>query len=255
MAGQVQIMRLNAKDMAAGIPMESIDGSNTSVHVGSFTNDFTTINWRDAEQIPKYSATGVASSILSNRLSWFYNLHGPSMTIDTACSSGMVALDLGCNGLWSGTSDMVRTSHALILGGWTLTEQGIVAGANLIYSPEMNIALSNMNFLSADGKCFSFDHRANGYARGEGFGVLILKRLSLAVKAGDTIRALIRSTGTNQDGYTSGGITQPSRELQAQLIRETYHKAGLDMSATRFFEAHGKKSASGQGLGDVSEIC
>lgn len=96
-----------------------------------------------------------------------------------------------------------------------------------------------MNFLSPDAKCYSFDHRANGYARGEGFGVLVLKRLSEAVRNRDTIRALIRSTGVNQDGHTSGGITQPSKDLQAQLIRETYRKAGLDIGKTRFFEAHG----------------
>ena len=101
-----------------------------------------------------------------------------------------------------------------------------------------------MSFLSPDAKCYSFDHRANGYARGEGFGVLVLKRLSQAIKDGDTVRALIRSTGTNQDGHTSGGLTQPSKNLQAQLIKETYRKAGLDMAKTRFFEAHGSSSTS-----------
>ena len=119
-------------------------------------------------------------------------------------------------------------------------EQAIAAGANIILSPELNIALSNMNFLSPDAKCYSFDHRANGYARGEGFGVLILKPLSRALNDGDSIRALIRSTGVNQDGRTNGGITQPSKDQQASLIRETYLKAGLDMSKTRFFEAHGE---------------
>ena len=99
-----------------------------------------------------------------------------------------------------------------------------------------------MNFLSPDAKCYSFDRRANGYARGEGYGVLILKRVSQALKDGDSIRALIRSTGVNQDGRTNGGLTQPSKDLQASLIRETYQKAGLDMSETRFFEAHGEYS-------------
>ena len=101
-----------------------------------------------------------------------------------------------------------------------------------------------MNFLSSDAKCHSFDHRANGYARGEGFGVLVLKPVSQAIEDGDTIRALIRSVGVNQDGHTSGGITQPSKDLQARLIRETYRKAGLDMGKTRFFEAHGKYNLS-----------
>lgn len=117
--------------------------------------------------------------------------------------------------------------------------KAIVASANLICSPELNIAMSNMNFLSPEGRCHSFDYRANGYARGEGFGVLILKPVSQALKDGDTIRALIRSVGTNQDGHTYGGITQPSKDLQSQLIRETYRKAGLNMGVTRFFEAHG----------------
>ncbi|KAF2804409.1 reducing type I polyketide synthase [Mytilinidion resinicola] len=213
---------------SAGIPASSIAGTNTSVHAGFFSTDFMTFNLRDPLRIPKYYATGASSSILSNRISWFFNLRGPSMTIDTACSSGLVALHLACQGLWVGTSDMA-----------------IVAAANLILSPELNIALSNMNFLSRDGKCYSFDHRASGYARGEGFAVLVLKPLSKALAAGDTIRALVRSTASNQDGHTSGGITQPSNDMQTQLIRSTYTKASLDMRETRFFEAHGTGTAVG----------
>jgi acyl transferase domain-containing protein len=91
----------------AGIPMENIKGSRTSVHVGSFTTDFQSMNWRDIEQIPRYSATGTAASILSNRISWFYDLKGSSVTVDTACSSGMVALDLSCAALLSRNSEMV----------------------------------------------------------------------------------------------------------------------------------------------------
>jgi acyl transferase domain-containing protein len=111
-------------------------------------------------------------------------------------------------------------------------------------SPEMNMTLSNMNFLSPDGKCYSFDHRASGYARGEGFASLILEPLSQALKNDHVIRALIRSTGTNQDGHTAGGITLPNKSSQVQLIHDTYHKAGLDMSTTRYFEAHGKPNSS-----------
>ena len=95
-----------------------------------------------------------------------------------------------------------------------------------------------MNFLSPDGRCYSFDERANGYARGEGFGVVVIKLLSDAIKDGDTIRAVIRSTSSNQDGRTPG-ITQPSRDAQESLIKSTYEKAGLDPRATRYFEAHG----------------
>lgn len=98
--------------------------------------------------------------------------------------------------------------------------------------------LTDLNFLSKDSKCYSFDHRANGYSRGEGFGIVILKTLSDALRDGDTIRAVIRATGTNQDGRTPG-ITQPSSQAQKVLIRDTYASGGLDMSETRYFEAHG----------------
>jgi acyl transferase domain-containing protein len=115
--------------------------------------------------------------------------------------------------------------------------QGIVAGCNLIFSLDLHIALSNMGFLSPDGLCHSFDHRANGYSRGEGFGVVVIKRLSEAVRDGDTIRAVIRATGTNQDGNTP--LAKPNKFAQAKLISDTYRRAGLDLSKTRYVEAHG----------------
>ena len=123
-----------------------------------------------------------------------------------------------------------------------------MAGSNTIWALEPYLILANMNFLSPDSRCYSFDHRANGYARGEGFGVLILKRLADAIEDGDSIRAVIRSTGSNSDGRTPG-ITQPSRDAQERLIKETYEKAGLDLRATRFFEAHG----TGTPVGDPIE--
>lgn len=110
-------------------------------------------------------------------------------------------------------------------------------------------ALSNLNLLSPDNQCFAFDSRANGYARGEGFGVVVLKRLSDALRDNDVIRAVIRSTGTNQDGHTPG-IMQPSGKAQAALIRDTYRKAGLATDETRFVEAHG----TGTAIGDPIEI-
>lgn len=109
----------------------------------------------------------------------------------------------------------------------------------MIFSVENLAALSNMNFLSHDSRSYSFDHRANGYGRGEGFGVIVIKSLSDAIHNGDTIRAIVRSTGTNQDGRTPG-ITQPSKHAQETLIKDTYRKASLSMAPTRFFEAHGK---------------
>lgn len=113
-----------------------------------------------------------------------------------------------------------------------------MAGANILLTVDPNIPLTSMKFLSPNDRCYSFDDRANGYSRGEGFGVVIIKRVSDAVRDGDTIRAVIRSTGSNQDGRTPG-ITQPSKEAQAVLIKETYEKAGLHFGSTRFFEAHG----------------
>lgn len=120
-----------------------------------------------------------------------------------------------------------------------IANKAIVIGSNLLFSADLSIALSNMGFLSPDSCCFSFDKRANGYARGEGAGVVILKRVEEAVRDGDTIRSVIRSTGSSQDGFTPGGLAQPSREAQSRLILDTYQKAGLDLADTRFFEAHG----------------
>ncbi len=138
-------------------------------------------------------------------------------------------------------SIVTRRPRTLLL---TLTK-GLVAGCNLILNPEtQSIPLSNLGFLSPDSKCYSFDHRANGYARGEGTAVIVLKRLSQAISDNDTIRAVIRATGTNQDGKTPG-ITQPSQEAQEILIRETYSAANLNLQDTGFFEAHGTGTAVG----------
>lgn len=106
-------------------------------------------------------------------------------------------------------------------------------------SPHMSTLLSNQNFLSPDGVCYSFDHRANGYGRGEGIVAIIVKRLDAAIRDNDMIRAVIRATGTNQDGHTPG-FSQPSSESQERLIREVYAKAGLGFEFTRYFEAHGR---------------
>ena len=119
-----------------------------------------------------------------------------------------------------------------------------MAGANIAIALELSLPLSNMNFISHDSRCFSFDERANGYGRGEGLGVLVLKRLTDALDNGDTIRAVVRSTGSNQDGRTPG-LTQPSGDAQERLIRETYKKAGLEFQTTRYVEAHGTGTAVG----------
>ncbi|KAK4200731.1 thiolase-like protein [Triangularia verruculosa] len=215
----------------AGIPMEVISGSSTAVYAGSFGLDYMLQLTRDPEAPPTYAAVGFGLSMLANRLSWFFNLSGPSIGLDSACSSTAMAIDIACQGLRNGSSTMA-----------------MVAGGNLTSAPESYAWMSNLGFLSPDSRCYSFDHRANGYARGEGIGVLILKRVSDAIRDGNTIRAVIRATGSNEDGRTPG-ITQPSRDAQERLIRGTYEKAGLSMAHTRFFEAHG----TGTAIGDPRE--
>lgn len=206
----------------AGIPLSRVSGSQTAVFEASMADDYNRIILQDPEDIPRTTATGTANAILANRVSWFFNLLGPSLHIDTACSGSMVATDLACNSLRNGDSTMA-----------------LVAGSNLMLSPEASLMLSRMNFLSPDSLCYSFDSRANGYARGEGTIVMVLKSIANAIQDGDTIRAVIRSTGVNQDGHTPG-ITQPSANSQELLIRSVYEKAGLELSSTRYVEAHGE---------------
>lgn len=126
--------------------------------------------------------------------------------------------------------------------------QAIVGGCNLFYNPDTVIPLTSLGFLSPDGKCYSFDHRANGYSRGEGFDILVLKRVSDAIRDNDTIRAVIRNTVSNQDGK-SPGITQPTKSAQVDLIQQAYESVGLDPGSTRYFEAHG----TGTPVGDPIE--
>ncbi|KAI0022605.1 putative polyketide synthase [Xylariomycetidae sp. FL0641] len=215
----------------AGITLEAIAGSLSSVYTGSFNLDYMVQLNRDPENPPTYAAVGFGLSMLANRLSWFFDLKGPSIGVDSACSSTAMAIDMACQSLKTGSSNM-----------------SIVAGSNLAYSPESYTWMSNINFLSPDSRCYSFDHRANGYARGEGVAVVILKRLADAVRDGNTIRAVIRATGSNEDGRTPG-ITQPSRKAQEQLIMQTYARSGLSMAHTRYFEAHG----TGTPIGDPRE--
>ncbi|EOD51962.1 putative polyketide synthase protein [Neofusicoccum parvum UCRNP2] len=177
--------------------------------------------------------------MLSNRISHFYDLRGPSLTVDTACSSGLYAFHLACQSLRLGESEI-----------------GIVSGSNTYLSPHaMSVPLSNAGFLSPDGRCYSFDHKANGYARGEGFGTVIIKPLRNAIRDGDTIRAVVRASGVNQDGRTPS-ITQPSAVAQAAMIRTTYAAGGLDFGTTQYIEAHGTGTSVGdpleaQAIGEV----
>lgn len=184
---------------------------------------------RDPEALPMYQCTnaGQSRAITANRLSYFFDLRGPSVTVDTACSGSLVALHLGCQSL--------RTGDA---------STAVVAGVNTILSHEFMSTMSMMKFLSPDGRCYTFDERANGYARGEGVGCLVLKPLEDAIRDHDTIQAVIRGSGSNQDGRTPG-ITLPSVDAQEELMRSVYEAAGLDPLETEFVEAHGTGTQAG----------
>lgn len=215
----------------ASIRMEDLVGSKTSCFVGDFSSrDFETNLTKDTETSAMHQLSGNTMSIISNRLSYFFGLKGPSMTIDTACSSSLVALHLACQSIKSGESNMA-----------------IVAGVNLMQSPDMTMALDALHLLSPDGKSYAFDSRANGYGRGEGFAVVILKPEIAARRDNDVVCATIRGSGCNHDGKTKG-LHLPSAEAQEVLIRETYARAGLDMKDTAYCEAHGTGTAAGDPL-------
>ncbi|KAI1348897.1 polyketide synthase [Xylaria sp. FL0043] len=206
---------------SAGITMDAAKGSLTGCYVGSFIWDYRDVLIKDVDAPMMYTGSGTIASTLAGRVCWFYDFMGPALSVDTACSSSMVALHQAIVGLKAGDCDMA-----------------LACGTNLILSPEMGLELNALGVLNRDGASYSFDERASGYGRSEGIGAIVLKRLSDALRDGDTIRAVIRNSGSNHDGH-SPGLTAPSKESQAELMRKTYAQAGLDPSVTRFFEAHG----------------
>ena len=207
--------------------MESLAGSDTSCYVGSFSKDYTEMMAADQEDLPLYYGIGTGTAILSNRISWFFDLRGPSISIDTACSSALVALHLGCQSL--------RTRES---------KTSIVGGVNFMLIPGVMTAMTALHFLSPDSKCHSFDAEANGYARGEGASFVVLKPLDQALQDHDVIRAVIRNTAVNQDGNTPG-ITVPSAESQQAMIQKCYEDAGLTLAETQYAEAHGTGTQAG----------
>ncbi|KAI1800660.1 putative hybrid NRPS/PKS enzyme [Daldinia bambusicola] len=216
---------------AAGMSLAQLRGSDTAVYVGVMSADFTDMTSRDIDTFPTYFATGTARSILSNRLSYFFDWRGPSMTIDTACSSSLVAMHQAVQVLRAGESSVA-----------------VVAGSNVILGPEQYIAESKLQMLSPTGRSRMWDEGADGYARGEGVASIVLKRLSQALADGDHVECIIRETGLNQDGRTPG-ITMPSPSAQTALIQSTYSRAGLDLSRAadrpQYFEAHGTGTPAG----------
>ncbi|KAI1873437.1 hypothetical protein JX265_005059 [Neoarthrinium moseri] len=212
---------------SAGIPLQQIAGSNTSVFAGSFFHDYQDSHMRDPTSLPRFLVTGNGAAMAANRISHFYDLRGPSMTIDTGCSTTLTAVHQACQSLKTGEVDTA-----------------IVGGSNLMINSDNFAALGSLGFLSPDGKSYSFDSRGNGYGRGEGVATVVLKRLDDALRAGDPVRAVIRETCLNQDGKTET-ITSPSQQAQEELIRKCYRKAGLGLGAVQYFEAHGTGTPTG----------
>lgn len=207
--------------------MPEVAGSNTSVFAGIFTHDYHEGLIRDEDNLPRFLPIGTLSAMASNRISHFFDLRGASMTVDTGCSTALVALHQAVLGLRAREADM-----------------SIVTGCNLMLTPDLFKVFSSLGMLGPDGKSYAFDSRANGYGRGEGVGSVVIKRLSDAVAAGDPIRAVIRETHLNQDGKTET-ITSPSQSAQEALIRECYRRAGLNPRDTQYFEAHGTGTPTG----------
>lgn len=216
----------------AGIPPDSLAGSNTGVFIGAFTLDhqLTQMGSGNRDLIGAHTAIGSTMTILSNRISYVLDLRGPSMSVDTACSSSLVATHLACQAIWNGECDLA-----------------MAGGVNVMTRPEYPVAMCKGGFLAKDGRSKSFDARADGYGRGEGSGVVVLKRLSDAIKDGDNVYAVIRGTGVNQDGHTNG-ITVPNPESQAALIRNVCTRYNLDPQQVQYIEAHGTGTPVGDPL-------
>ena len=217
----------------AGMPLRRIAGQPVAVMVGisSFDHAVATLSLRDRGVIDAYSNTGGSSSIAANRISYCFDLRGPSVAVDTACSSSLVAVHLACEAVRRGEARMA-----------------LAGGVNAILMPDFSVAFSQLGVLSPDGRCQTFDARANGYVRSEGAGMVLIRPLADALADGDLIYAVIRATGLNQDGRTPG-LTVPSREAQEALVRDVCRKAGVDPAAIQYVEAHG----TGTPVGDPIE--
>lgn len=215
----------------AGIAPSSLRGTRTGVFVGLSASEYGYLTMTDVTAIDAWSGTGAAASIAANRLSYLLDLRGPSLTIDTACSSSLVALHQAVQSLQRGE---IGTA--------------LVGGVNLLLSPGITANFAEAGVLAADGRCKPFDAGADGIARGEGCGVVVLKPLRAARRNGDRVLAVVRGSAVNSDGR-SNGITAPNPEAQAMLLRDAYAAAGLDPSVVDYVEAHG----TGTLLGDPIE--
>jgi len=214
----------------AGIPIEKFSGSKTGVFVGGFLFDYLCMQHSSEmrDKINSFVAMGTDAAALSNRISYVYDLKGPSLTIDTACSSSLVSLHYACQSVLNDECDMA-----------------VAAGVNAILRPEGSIVLSKGGFLNTDGYCKSFDSSANGYVRAEGCGVILIKKLNDALRDKNKIYGVIRGSAVNQDGTVSSGFTVPSVSAQKELLKTAYSNSGVDPSDVTYIEAHGTGTAVG----------
>ncbi|HYO66176.1 MAG TPA: polyketide synthase, partial [Archangium sp.] len=216
----------------AGIAPEQLMGSTTGVFLGLMTDDYKQACYADPEQHDVYTFTGNGHCFPPGRLSYVLGLQGPSMAVDTACSSSLVSVHLACQSLRSGESSLA-----------------LAGGVSLHVSQTTMRVVARTSALSPDGRCMTFDAQANGYARGEGCGIVVLKRLSDAQAAGDRILAVIRGSAVNQDGRSTG-LTAPNALAQKAMLRTALENARVSPSDITYVETHG----TGTSLGDPIEV-
>ena len=206
-----------------GQVLEKLSGSQTGVFVGMSSFDYALIQtgFRDRNAVDVYTNTGGALSIVANRVSYCLNLKGPSVVVDTACSSALTAVHFASHAIWNNECDLA-----------------LAGGVHVLITPGPYLGFSKLAMLSADGRCKAFDAKANGFVRSEGAGMILLKPLSKALADGDRVYAVVRGTAINQDGRTSG-LTVPSQSAQEEVVREAYQNAGISPSAVSYVEAHG----------------
>lgn len=213
----------------ARISREELAGSRTGVFVGASGQEYG--NWALVNGAARHAATGGANSIIANRVSYYLDLHGPSLTVDTACSSSLAAFHLACQSLRAGECDTA-----------------IVIGVNLLLDPRLTRSLQHAGVLSASGACHSFDQAGDGYVRGEGVAVVVLRHGAVARRHRNPVRAWVAASASNQDGR-SFGLSAPSGAAQARLIAAALRQAGLSGAQIDYVEAHG----TGTALGDPIE--
>ncbi|GAX60249.1 beta-ketoacyl synthase [Candidatus Scalindua japonica] len=217
----------------AGYKPSDLSGTKTGLYVGVATSDYETIiHHNGSNEIDAYTSTGLAHSVLANRISYILNIHGPSEPIDTACSSSLVAIHRAVQSIQAGDCEMA-----------------LAGGVNALLSPVLFISFSKAGMLAPDGRCKSFSKGADGYVRGEGVGAVLLKPLSRAVSDGDHIYGVIRGTAENHGGHANS-LTAPNPNAQADLIMKAYERAGVSPDTVTYIEAHG----TGTELGDPVEV-